>query len=70
MDDPHSTPDISTNSASVAWHLSGGVMDPEAQGRLSEATDGMRRFPWERLPSREAPLPALVQRQPVSPAGS
>lgn len=54
---PRSTPDMSTNSASMAWHLSGGVTDPEAQSRLSDATDGLQRFPWERLPSSQGTSP-------------
>ena len=48
---PKSSPDTSTISAILAWHLGRGVRDPETQGRFSEATDGMRRFPWERPPS-------------------
>lgn len=54
---PHSTPDMSTNSASMAWHHSGGVMDPEAQSRLSDATDGLQWFPWERPPSSQGTSP-------------
>lgn len=56
---PHSTPDTSTNSASMAWHLSRGVMDPEAPSRLSEATDGLQRFPWERPPSSQVTSPRI-----------
>ena len=57
VDHPNSFPDTSNNSAILAWHLGGGVRDPEAQGRLSEATDGMRRFPWERPPSSRGTSP-------------
>lgn len=67
---PVPTPDVSTHSASVARHLGGGVTDPEAQGRLSEATDGLQWFPWERPPSSQGPPLCTVQGQPASPAGS
>lgn len=63
---PNSSPGKSTNSAILAWHLGRGVRDPEAQGRLSEATDGMRRFPWEHPPSsRGTPLHLCGDSQPV-----
>lgn len=65
VDHPNSSLQTRTPPCHPAWHWR-GCQGPRGEGRLSEATDGMWRFPGNAHPPAEAPLSHLRRdSQPV-----